>query len=75
MATTKRRINISLPAETEALVFSLARRDQVPAAAKVRELLEQSLGMIEDEILSTAAEKRLQSPTKQKVSHTTIWGE
>jgi len=76
MATTKRRLNISLPAEaeTEALIFSLARRDKVPAATKARELLEQSLALIEDEVLTTLAEERLQSASKKRLTHTAVWG-
>lgn len=74
MATTKRRLNISLPAEAEALIFSLARRDKVPAATKARELLEQSLALIEDEVLTTLAEERLHSASKKRLTHTAVWG-
>lgn len=73
MATTKKRLNITLSETTEALVLSLAERDNVPAATKVRELLEQSLLLVEDEALSDLAEARLASLTEETLSHESVW--
>lgn len=74
MATTKRRLNISLPTETESAVLYLAMRDKVPAATKVRELLEQSLALLEDEVLTNLAENRLKSKAKKTLTHKQVWG-
>jgi predicted DNA-binding protein len=74
MATTKKRLNISLSAPTEAAVLSLAARDKVPAATKVRELLEFSLELIEDEVLTSMAEDRLLEGKKKRLSHKEVWG-
>lgn len=74
MATTKKRLNITLSESTEAVVLALAKRDAVPAATKIRELLEQSLLLVEDEVLSNLGEKRLSSLPKKTLSHKSIWG-
>jgi predicted DNA-binding protein len=74
MATTKKRLNISLPPETETAVLHLAKRDKVPAATKIRELLEQSLALFEDQALTELAEKRISSTKKKTISHKEIWG-
>lgn len=73
MATTKKRLNITLSADTEAAVASLAKRDNVPAATKVSELLEQSLLLVEDEVLTDLGEARLASLPKKTRSHKSIW--
>ena len=74
MATTKKRLNITLSPTAEAMVTELAARDQVPAATKARELLEQSLSLVEDKILTDLAESRL-ARSKKKLSHQDVWGE
>lgn len=74
MATTKKRLNITLPENTESAVLFLAQRDKVPAATKVRELLEQSLAMLEDEVLTDLAESRLKKTGKKTLSHKAVWG-
>jgi predicted DNA-binding protein len=73
MATTQKRLNITLSAESESLVYELAARDKVPAATKVRQLLEESLALVEDQVLSDMAEERLASTTKNKLTHDAVW--
>ncbi len=73
MATTKRRLNISLSPELEALVSLVAKRDRVPEATKVSELLATSLALEEDRALSLLAESRLKEKGK-KLSHADVWG-
>ncbi len=51
MATTKTRINISVPKEMERAVFAMAKRDAVPVATKARELMEVGLHLEENEAL------------------------
>ena len=51
MATTKLRINISVPKEMERAVLSMAKRDAVPVATKARELMEVGLQLEENEAL------------------------
>lgn len=74
MATSKKRLNITLSLDSEMLVAALAARDKVPAATKVRQLLEESLALVEDEVLSDMAEDRLASTHKKKLSHEAVWG-
>jgi predicted DNA-binding protein len=75
MATTKKRLNITLSPESEIMVAKLAARDQVPAATKVRELLELSLELVEDKVLTDLAEQRLTQKLKRKpLSHGEVWG-
>lgn len=74
MATTKRRLNITLSPELEKLVALVAKRDQVPEATKVSELLLTSLALEEDRALSLLAEARMREKGK-KLSHTDVWGE
>jgi predicted DNA-binding protein len=73
MATTKRRLNITLSPEVEATLMFIAKRDGVPAATKVSELLSVSLAIEEDRALSSLAEKRLKVKRK-KLSHADVWG-
>ena len=48
MPTTKTRISIAVPRETELYLQSLADRDSMPLATKARELLETALEIEED---------------------------
>jgi AmiR/NasT family two-component response regulator len=73
MATSKRRLNISLSPEVEAMVSTLAKRDRVPAATKISQLLITSLSLEEDKAFSVLAETRLKEKGK-KLSHSDVWG-
>ena len=72
MATTKKRINISLSSDVEEAVSSLAKRDQVPAATKAGELLRRALELEEDEILEKIASLRDTKDAKF-VFHDDVW--
>lgn len=74
MATTKKRLNITLSPASEHLIAKLAARDRVPAATKVSELLEEALMLVEHEVLSEFGEERLSSLGKKSLSHATVWG-
>jgi hypothetical protein len=58
MPTTKKRINISIPDDIEAILKLLAERDEVPQATKASELLRSAIEIDEDEIFNELAEKR-----------------
>jgi predicted DNA-binding protein len=58
MATTKSRINISLPEEVKEALVELAKRDQMPAATKAEHLLEIGLELEEDQAWDKIASKR-----------------
>jgi hypothetical protein len=73
MATTKRRLNITLSPELETLVSLVAKRDRVPAATKINELLLTSLALEEDRAFSLLAEARLKEKGR-KLSHEEVWG-
>jgi predicted DNA-binding protein len=72
MSTTKRRLNISLSKEVDEAITALAKRDQVPAATKISQLLQLSLTQEEDQLLSELAEARLQT-SGQKLAGADVW--
>ncbi|OHA82769.1 MAG: hypothetical protein A2937_02970 [Candidatus Yonathbacteria bacterium RIFCSPLOWO2_01_FULL_47_33b] len=73
MATTKRRLNITLAPEVEKMITHIAKRDRVPEATKISELLKISLMMEEDKAFSLLADNRLKEKGK-KLTHTEVWG-
>ena len=75
MATTKRRLNITLSPEVDALISLIAKRDRVPEATKVSELLNISLALEEDKAFSILADERLNEKGVQRLSHNDVWGE
>ena len=58
MATTKRRINISLPDSVNDALTLLAERDSVPEATKATDLLQLGLEIEEDQVWDAIASKR-----------------
>ena len=72
MATTKKRINVSLSADVEKAITKLAKRDQVPEATKAGELLRVALEVEEDEVWDAIATDRLKS-SKKMLSHKEVW--
>ena len=58
MATTKKRLNITLTPILEEAIHGLAIRDNVPEATKAAELLMKAIEMEEDAILLEIAEER-----------------
>lgn len=73
MATTKRRLNITLAPEVEKLITQIAKRDRVPEATKISELLKISLLMEEDRALGLLGEMRLKERGR-KLTHVEVWG-
>jgi len=72
MPTTKRRLNISLSSETDLMVRQLAKRDHVPEATKVSQLLEVALEIDEDAVWDAIAAKRDKKNAKF-LSHKKAW--
>jgi hypothetical protein len=71
MATTKKRINITLPPLIEDAVIRMAKNDSVPVATKASELLEFALAIEEDIVLDDLAKTR---DSKVKfISHEKAW--
>lgn len=64
MATTKTRINISLPYDVKQALDSLAKRDEVPVATKAGRLLEVALEIEENQAWEQIAAKRDTKATK-----------
>lgn len=58
MTTTKKRLNISLSPYLERAISLLAKKDNLPEATKITQILEQSIEQIEDDILLQIAEER-----------------
>lgn len=74
MATTKRRLNITLSPEVDELITRIAKRDRVPEATKVSELLNISLALEEDKVFSALGDARLKEKKVKWLSHTEVWG-
>ncbi len=72
MPTSKKRINISLPEELEEAVYYLAKRDKVPQATKIVELLKEAIEVEEDAIWAQIAEDR-DTPDAEYLSHEEVW--
>ncbi len=58
MATTKKRINISLPPNLDIMLSRIARRDNIPQATKAVYLLGIALEIEEDMVLDRIAKER-----------------
>lgn len=74
MSTTKSRVNISVPDDVREALLYLAKRDQMPAATKAKNLLELGLEVEEDEAWDQIAAKR---DTKAATfrSHAEVFGD
>jgi hypothetical protein len=73
MATTKKRVNISLSSEMERALSRIAKRDCVPEATKAVELLRVAFEIEEDTVLDRLAGDRLKS-LKRTLTHKEVWG-
>jgi hypothetical protein len=73
MPTTKKRINISVPDDIEAILKLLAERDEVPQATKASELLRSAIEIDEDEVFNELAEKRDTKNAKFIPHNKKIW--
>ena len=73
MATTKRRINISVSKDTAEALGRLAKRDQEPVATKASALLEFALEIEEDRMLSEIADERLKGKVRWIKDSDKIW--
>jgi hypothetical protein len=72
MATSKKRINISLPKDIEIVLGELADRDNVPTATKAIELIKIGIEIDEDEIWDKLAAERDTKDAKF-ISHKEFW--
>lgn len=72
MTTLKRRLNITMTKDVEKLVSHMAKRDKVPQATKISQLLTISLMLEEDKAFSMLGDKRFKEKTK-KLSHKEVW--
>lgn len=72
MATTKKRINISVSDEMSRILGKLAKRDQVPQATKAEHLIRIAIEIEEDEALGTLALSR-DTASAKFVPHGKAW--
>ncbi|MEX2054066.1 MAG: hypothetical protein WD883_00775 [Candidatus Colwellbacteria bacterium] len=72
MATSKKRLNISLAPEVDKAISELAKRDGIPQATKAANLLRIGLEVEEDFIFDKIATARYKEkgPT---LSHNEVW--
>ena len=73
MATTKDRINISVSRSTKKTLEALAKRDEMPVASKVADLVLQMLELEEDRVLSAIADERLKGRVRWIKDSDKIW--
>ena len=72
MATTKKRINISLSSNLETMLSRIAKRDNVPQATKAVYLLGLALEIEEDIVLDKIAGER-DTKNTSFLSHKKAW--
>ena len=72
MATSKKRINVTLPDDIEASLEKLADRDQMPVATKASYLIKLAIEIDEDDILNAVAENRDTKDAKF-LKHNQVW--
>ena len=72
MATSKKRINVSLPKDVETILYELAKRDDVPPATKAVHLIKLAIEIDEDDYWDALAEKR-EADDSDFVSHDEAW--
>lgn len=72
MPTIKQRINLSVSGPVHRAVLTLAKRDRLPLATKVHNLLLQALELEEDLVFEKIAEERGNQKVK-RVSHAQAW--
>lgn len=72
MATTKKRLNITLSPDLERAISKIAKRDQVPQATKIAELVTRALVLEEDFVWDMLAKERDIKGTKF-IPHTKAW--
>lgn len=72
MPTLKRRLNISLPEAMNTALTHLAKRDDMPTATKVVDLLRLALDVDEDELLDDLARRR-DTKKARFVTHQKAW--
>ena len=72
MATTKKRINISLPSKVDIALSKISKRDGIPTATKAVQLLKLALEIEEDQVWDSIANKR-DTKNAKFASHDTAW--
>jgi hypothetical protein len=72
MATTKKRLNVTLTPYLEGAIKTLAKRDSVPEATKAAELLKNAIEIEEDRILLEIALSRDTKDAKY-IDEDTFW--
>lgn len=72
MATTKPRLNITLPKDMDKALKYLARRDKVTRSRKVVDLLEEAIEIEEDAVWAKLAAARDTKDAKF-ISHKEMW--
>ena len=73
MATTKKRINISLSRSVEKAIAKLAKRDKLPEATKAGELLRLALEIEEDYVFDALTQERDVKGVRW-ITHENVWG-
>jgi hypothetical protein len=73
MTTTKNRINVSFSDIEEALLTRIAKRDQMPRATKVAQLVRLALEIEEDAYFSKLGDSILENDKRPSVPHSKAW--
>ena len=72
-AQAKNRINVSFSTEETRVLSRISKRDQLPVATKVAELVRFALGLEEDQYFSNLSDKRIEENSRARVVHRDAW--
>lgn len=72
MATTKKRLNITLSPDLEEAISKVAKRDNVPEATKAAELLEMAI-LVEEDIVWDILAKNREKEDGKFINHDKAW--
>ncbi|PIT92481.1 MAG: hypothetical protein COU08_02110 [Candidatus Harrisonbacteria bacterium CG10_big_fil_rev_8_21_14_0_10_42_17] len=72
MATTKKRLNVTLSPKVEKVIQKLAKRDNIPQATKLSQLITIALEIEEDTEWDKLAQKR-DTKSAKFVPHSKAW--
>jgi hypothetical protein len=73
MTTSKPRINVSFSSDIVEILQRSAKRDQMPIATKVAQLVHSALELEEDEYFAKLASSRLTQDNRPSISHASAW--
>lgn len=75
MATTKKRINVTLSEYAEKTIAAIAKERKVPQATVAAQLIEGAIELQEDWALAKLADERASHKNTKYISHDKVWAQ